>query len=131
MLNARGTHRESEVFVFVLKTRAVTMAKRAKQNAKTQSEILKGWKQISDFLGEPPSVVQRWASEGMPVIKQGRFVTTSPDQLNAWLGKESGKPVHVATESTDLAAELKRGLSYIRNEQQPNSAKKPVRKRTN
>jgi phage terminase Nu1 subunit (DNA packaging protein) len=107
------------------------MAKRAKQNAKTQSEILKGWKQISDFLGEPPSVVQRWASEGMPVIKQGRFVTTSPDQLNAWLGKESGKPVHVATESTDLAAELKRGLSYIRNEQQPNRAKKPVRKRTN
>ena len=27
-----------------------------------------------------------------------------------------GKPVHVATEDTDLAAELKRGLSFIRSE---------------
>jgi hypothetical protein len=28
----------------------------------------------------------------------------------------SGKPVHVATEDTDLTAELKRGLSFIRQE---------------
>ena len=76
--------------------------------------VLKGWSQISEFLGEPTSVVQRWASEGMPVRREGRFVSTTPDKLNAWLGKESGKPVHVATEQTDLAAELKRGLSYLR-----------------
>lgn len=43
-------------------------------------------------------------------------MATTPEELNAWLGKQSGKPVHVATESTDLAAELKRGLAFIRNE---------------
>jgi hypothetical protein len=81
-------------------------------------DTLKGWKQIADFLGEPQSVVQRWANEGMPVRKEGRFVSTSPDKLNVWLGKESGKPVHAVTETTDLTAELKRGLSYVRHEQQ-------------
>jgi hypothetical protein len=88
--------------------------KLAKNNG--QPETLKGWQQISNFLGEPASVVQRWASEGMPVSRQGRFVTTTPQELNAWLGKESGKPVHVATENSDLAAELKRGLSFVRHE---------------
>lgn len=57
---------------------------------KTVPETLKGWQQIADFLGEPQSVVQRWANEGMPVSKEGRFVSTTPDDLNAWLGKESG-----------------------------------------
>ena len=50
----------------------------------------------------------------MPVRRQGRFVSTTPSELNAWLGKESGKPVHVATEETDLTAELKRGLSFLK-----------------
>jgi hypothetical protein len=85
---------------------------------KAQADSLKGWQQIAAFLGEPVSVVQRWAAEGMPVRREGRFVSTSPEELNAWIGKESGKPVHVATENTDLAAELKRGLSYIRREKQ-------------
>jgi len=76
------------------------------------------------FLGHPATVVQRWASEGMPVRRQGRFVTTTPEELNAWLGRESGKPVHVATEETDLAAEPRRGLAFIRREKEPNAAKK-------
>jgi hypothetical protein len=80
-----------------------------------QPTTLKGWKQISAFLGEPTSVVQRWASEGMPVHREGRFVSTTPAELNAWLGKESGKPVHVAQETTDLTGELKRGLSFVRH----------------
>ena len=88
-----------------------------KRPAKKEAlDTLKGWQQIADFLGEPQSVVQRWATEGMPVHKVGRFVSTSPDELNAWLGKESGKPVHAVTETTDLTAELKRGLSYVRHE---------------
>jgi hypothetical protein len=91
------------------------MAKRSNEKA-SQPETLKGWQQIATFLGQPTSVVQRWAAEGMPLRRQGRFVTTTPDELNAWLGKESGKPVHVATEGTDLAAELKRGLSFVRRE---------------
>jgi hypothetical protein len=45
------------------------MPQRAKKRAapKTPPETLKGWQQIAAFLGEPPSVVQRWASDGMPV----------------------------------------------------------------
>ena len=41
---------------------------------------------------------------------------TTADDLNAWLGKQSGKPVSVATENTDLAAELKRGLAFFTKE---------------
>jgi hypothetical protein len=87
----------------------------AKKNTPV-SQALKGWEKISAFLGEPTSVAQRWASDGMPVRRQGRYVEITPEELNAWLGKESGKPVHVATENTDLTAELKRGLSFVRAE---------------
>ena len=92
--------------------------KKASKKAKPEAapQPLNGWQQISSFLGEPVSVVQRWAAEGMPLRRQGRFVTTTPEELNSWLGKESGKPVHVATENTDLTAELKRGLSFVRHE---------------
>jgi hypothetical protein len=82
------------------------------------SALLKGWQQIASFLGQPVSVVQRWAHEGMPVKREGRFVTTSPNELNQWLGRESGEPVHVATPETDLSAELKRGLAHARSERQ-------------
>src|ERR1700740_425805 len=82
----------------------------------SNAALLKGWQEIAAFLGEPVSVVQRWAAEGMPVRREGRFVSTSAEELNEWLGKESGKPVHVATENTDLSAELKRGLSFVRSE---------------
>ena len=87
-----------------------------KSKSRQQPETLKGWKQISEFLGEPVSVVKRWAAEGMPIPREGQFVTTSTNELNSLLGQESGKPVHVATENTDLTAELKRGLSFIRRE---------------
>jgi hypothetical protein len=63
-------------------------------------------------------VVQRWANEGMPVKKEGRFVSTTPAELNQWLGPESGEPVHLATPETDLSAELKRGLAHVRRERQ-------------
>lgn len=49
---------------------------------------------------------------------------TTPEELNAWLGKESGKPVHVATDNTDLTAELKRGLLFVRREKEPSVGKK-------
>jgi len=94
---------------------------------KKQLQVLKGWQQIAAFLGEPTSVVQRWASEGMPVRKQGRYVETTAEELNAWLGKESGKPVHVASDDSDLTAELKRGLSFVRGEK---TAEKNSKKRT-
>ncbi len=104
------------------------MAKRVNKSdvPKIPAQILKGWKQIADFLGEPASVVQRWASEGMPVRRQGRYVETTSAELNLWLGKESGKPVHVVTQGSDLTAELKRGLSFVRQENLPGVKKKPA-----
>jgi hypothetical protein len=95
-----------------------------KSKSQKQPESLKGWKQISEFLGEPVSVVKRWAAEGMPLHREGQFVATSSKELNTWLGQESGKPVHVATENTDLTAELKRGLSFIRREPEGPNKKK-------
>ncbi len=85
-----------------------------KRTEQEEPQALKGWQQIAAFLGEPVSVIQRWASEGMPIHREGRFVSTTQAALNAWLGKQSGKPVHVATDDTDLTAELKRGLSFVR-----------------
>ena len=85
--------------------------------------MLKGWKQIADFLGEPVSVVKRWASEGMPVSEEGRFVTSSPQQLNVWLGRESGKPVQLFTPETDLVSELRRGVAFARQGKQKSSTK--------
>jgi hypothetical protein len=95
--------------------------------AQAQSESLKGWQQIAAFLGQPIAVVQRWASTGMPVTRQGRYVAANSEELNNWLGRElGGEPVRVATEQTDLSAELKRGLSYIRQEKrQPSKAARP------
>ena len=83
---------------------------------------LKGWQQIAAFLGQPASVVQRWGGQGMPVRREGRYVTTTADELNQWLGRESGKPVHVATDTTDLTAELKRGISFFRRNPKEESA---------
>jgi hypothetical protein len=100
-------------------TRAIhpsSMGKRPKAHnqPKHPSGPLRGWRQIAAFLGEPASVVQRWAAQGMPVRREGRFVTTTPEALNDWLGQESRKPVHIATAETDLTAELKRGISFVR-----------------
>jgi hypothetical protein len=100
--------------------------KKRGENPKSQPQLetLKGWKQISDFLGEPVSVVKRWAADGMPLHREGQFVSTSSNELNRWLGQESGKPVHVATDNTDLTAELKRGLSFIRRAEPPKPTNK-------
>jgi len=76
--------------------------------------MLKGWKEIAGYLGERVSVVQRWATEGMPVTKEGRAVSTTPAQLNDWLASVSKKPVHIVTSESDLTAELKRGLAFAK-----------------
>jgi len=92
---------------------------------KKQSGSLNGWHEIADFLGQPTSVVQRWAKSGMPVTREGRRVQASPDELNRWLVDESaGEPVQIATDSTDLGAELKRGLSFVRKHTPPARKKK-------
>ncbi len=88
-----------------------------KSNGQFEATSLRGWKRIAEFLGQPVSVAQRWAKTGMPVTREGRFVTASSTALNEWLERESGgEPIHVATPQTDLAAELRRGLKYVRQE---------------
>jgi hypothetical protein len=73
---------------------------------KPQSTLLKGGQQIAEFLGQSPSVAQRWAKSGMPVTHTGRHVQALPDELNRWLGREStGEPVQIATASADLTSD--------------------------
>jgi hypothetical protein len=85
---------------------------------KSESRALKGWGQIAEFLGQTPSVAQRWQNEGMPVTREGRFVYASPADLTAWVGTERGKkePVHIASEGEDLLGDLKQGLLYVRGQ---------------
>ena len=97
---------------------------------KEQPRGLKGWKEIAGYLAQPVATVQRWAKTGMPVRREGRFTVATPEELNRWLARESGEPVQIATESTDLAASLRRGLSHIRQQrlQKPGKPKeKPKR----
>ena len=95
------------------------MPKRSNRVAAKQQEpasaTLKSWQQIAAFLCQTVSVAQRWAKSGMPAARQGRFVTASGEALNKWLGRESGEPLHVATEQDDLSAELKRPAGYFRD----------------
>ena len=97
-----------------------------KSKAATAPAILKGWEQIASFLGQPVKVAQRWArTDEMPITRQGRYVVATPEELNRWLGHESGgEPLRVATPEVDLAAELKRGLAYVRDQKSPERVKK-------
>src|SRR2546430_15968953 len=83
---------------------------------KMQTDRLKGWTKIAQFLGQPIAVAQRWARSGMPVKREGRFITASPEELSRYLGREAGLdvPVHIASEGMDLSTDLKRALSYAR-----------------
>jgi hypothetical protein len=99
-----------------------------KPKSKDQPVPLEGWQHIAAFLGQPVSVAQRWAKTGMPVTRQGRLVVASPEELNKWLGLESGEPVHVATEEADLSSELKRGLAYVRGGKHPAHADRRIHK---
>jgi hypothetical protein len=91
----------------------------------SQPTSLKGWQQIAEFLGQPISVAQRWAKTGMPTTRQGRNVIATPAELNEWLGREvGGEPLQVVTPEVDLAAELKRGLAYVKDQKSPERVKK-------
>src|SRR5437762_12801514 len=89
---------------------------RAAPKPKVPTDQLKGWTQIAQFLGQPIAVAQRWARSGMPVQREGRFMTASPEELSRFLGREAGLdvPVHIASQGMDLSADLKRALSYAR-----------------
>lgn len=83
---------------------------------KKPDESLKGWAAIAKFLGQPVPTVQRWATEGMPLTRIGRYVAASPAELEGWLTREAGakETVHIPSANADLLADLKRGLSEAR-----------------
>jgi len=61
----------------------------------------------------------------MPVEKRGRYVYSSREELNRWLGRESaGEPVQIANDETDFSEELKRGLSFVRKQSRKRSPRK-------
>jgi hypothetical protein len=83
---------------------------------KSKTRTLKGWVKIAECLGQAVSVAQRRQKDGMPVTREGRIVSASPEELTAWVGKERGQkePVHIASKGEDLLGDLKQGLSYVR-----------------
>jgi hypothetical protein len=86
------------------------------QKKTDQPSTLKGWPAIARYLGMTPASAQRWAKEGMPVKRDGRFVVADPAELEAWIGREShmAKPAHVMTGEADIAAALKESISVAR-----------------
>ena len=79
---------------------------------------LKGWTAIAGFLGIPVATAHRWASEGMPVHREGRFTVAEREAVSAWLGRESHmpKPAHVMTADADMAAALKESIEAARKQ---------------
>jgi hypothetical protein len=66
------------------------LPKAAKRNRRgPELQQLRGWQQVCAFLGQPISIVRRWAKEGMPVKKKGRFVTAATEELDRWLEQEA------------------------------------------
>ena len=82
----------------------------------TPAAALKGWAAIAKFMGTTPASAQRWAKQGMPVKREGRFAVADPEEVQAWLGRHSHmpKPAHILTNDTDIAAALKESISVVK-----------------
>jgi hypothetical protein len=89
------------------------MAKRREKPK--QDDLLKGWAEIAEFLELPVSTAHRFASEGMPVSRQGRHIVASREELKQWVGSNrAGRSSAIVNNATDLAAALKRSLERMR-----------------
>lgn len=82
-----------------------------KKNEPKTSDELKGWAEIAQHLNKPVATVQRWAKEGMPVRRVGRFIVASEAELSRWFGEERGQAVHIVEPGEDLTAELRKSVS--------------------
>ena len=49
-----------------------------KKGKTTESSQITGWQAIGKYLGQPVTVAQRWAKDGMPVQRKGRSMTAKP-----------------------------------------------------
>jgi hypothetical protein len=85
----------------------------AKRKSTSTPGKLTGWNAISGFLAIPVATAHRWAKEGMPVRRQGRFTVADPEELSAWIGQESHMPApaHVVTGGADIASALKESIA--------------------
>ena len=92
------------------------MAKSSK--AGQTSEILKGWKAIGSYLGIGTAAAQRWAKNGMPVRREGRFTVADTDEIRRWLGREAhmAAPAFVAPAGEEIAAALKQSLAAVKRQ---------------
>jgi hypothetical protein len=102
--------------------------------SKSQDRVLKGWAEIARFLGQTVAVAQRRGKSGMPVTHAGRSVHASPEELTKWVGTapagaepastrtEQVEPIRIASEGEDLAADLRRGLFYVREQRKSRKA---------
>lgn len=77
---------------------------------------LRGWRAIAHYLGMPVATAHRWANEGMPVRREGRFTVADREAVSAWLGRESHmpKPAHVMTQDADMTTALKESIAAAR-----------------
>lgn len=87
-----------------------------KKKATTAPDELKSWKAISEYLHKPVTTVKRWSGEGMPVKREGRFVTASKTELAKWLGEgdQVRGSVHVTMPGEDLTADLRKALTAVK-----------------
>ena len=76
-----------------------TKPPKKKASSKSQPDAagsLKGWTAIAHYLGIPVATAHRWASEGMPIGREGRFTVADREAVSAWLGRESRRSVSPA-----------------------------------
>src|SRR5262245_47746737 len=89
-----------------------------KTQTKPATDELKGWKAIAAYLGIPPATAQRWARDGMPVRREGRFTVAEPNQLREWLGREAhmSGPAQILTDNADIADALNKSIAVMRRD---------------
>src|SRR5262249_44248652 len=94
------------------------MATKRTPDKPTAGGELKGWKTIGAYLGIPPATAQRWARDGMPVRREGRFTVAEPNQLREWLGREAhmSGPAQIVTGDADMTGALKQSLAGMRRD---------------
>jgi hypothetical protein len=91
------------------------------RKAQAGTDSLEGWKAIAEYLRIPPSTAQRWARDGMPVRREGRFAVADKKELSDWLGRESHMlaPAQVMTSQADVAGALKASITATRQSKKP------------
>ncbi|SRR6266568_2945486 len=90
------------------------MPRSQKSQKKDPPDERKGWKRSRLFSGTQSQSLNAGQNLECP-LKSEDFANSSRKESNRWLGRESeGEPIQIATEGTDLSAELQRGPSYTR-----------------